>query len=142
MNDIIKNRLVEKKYLTVVHGLFDKKSGELRSKLEKDAKTNTVHVNDKYGKESVTRYKVLKSDPVKELSLLEVELLTGRTHQIRVHLSHLGHPLVGDFLYGTENERIPRRFALHASHITLKHPVTGVWMCFDSDLPEELKALL
>ena len=99
MNDIIKNRLVEKKYLTVVHGLFDKKSGELRSKLEKDAKTNTVHINDKYGKESVTRYKVLKSDPVKELSLLEVELLTGRTHQIRVQFASEGHPLLGDGKY-------------------------------------------
>ena len=91
--------MVEKKYLTVVHGLFDKKSGELRSRLEKDAKTNTVHVSDKYGKESVTRYKVLRSDPIKELSLLEVELLTGRTHQIRVQFASEGHPLLGDGKY-------------------------------------------
>ncbi len=99
MNDIIKERLVEKKYLTVVHGLFDKKNGELRSRLEKDAKTNTVHVSDKYGKEAVTRYRVLRSDPIKELSLVEVELLTGRTHQIRVQFAAAGHPLLGDGKY-------------------------------------------
>lgn len=99
MNEIIKQRFVEKKYLTVVHGMFDKKNGELRSRLEKDCKTNTVHVSKKYGKEAITRYQVLRTSPEKKLSLLEVELLTGRTHQIRVQFASVGHPLLGDGKY-------------------------------------------
>jgi len=95
---------------------------------------------DPEGKRAVTHYRVLKSG--ERASCVELTLETGRTHQIRVHLSHLGHPLVGDFLYGTEDDRIPRRFALHASFVALKHPVTGVWMTFESALPGELKALL
>lgn len=106
MNDIIKNRLVEKKYLTVVHGFFDKKSDEIRSRLEKDQKSNTVRVSEKYGKEAITRYHVLRSNREKELSLLEVELLTGRTHQIRAQFASLGHPLLGDGKYAVnKNDR-------------------------------------
>ena len=106
MNDIIKNRLVEKKYLTVVHGFFDKKSGEIRSRLEKDQKSNTVRVSEKYGKEAITRYRVLRSNREKELSLLEVELLTGRTHQIRAQFASLDHPLLGDGKYAVnKNDR-------------------------------------
>ena len=106
MNDIIKNRLVEKKYLTAVHGFFDKKSGEIRSRLEKDQKSNTVRVSEKYGKEAITRYRVLRSNQEKELSLLEVELLTGRTHQIRAQFASLDHPLLGDGKYAVnKNDR-------------------------------------
>lgn len=99
MNDMIKERCLEKKYLAVVHGVPEPKSGELRSKLEKDEKTNKVSVGDKYGKEAVTRYKLLGTDTEKRLSLLEIELLTGRTHQIRAQFASVGHPLLGDGKY-------------------------------------------
>ncbi|MBQ8952672.1 MAG: RluA family pseudouridine synthase, partial [Clostridia bacterium] len=68
-------------------------------------------------------------------TLLRVRLATGRTHQIRVHLSHMGWPVAGDFLYGTEDARLPGRFALHSARLTLVHPVTGEAMRFESPPP-------
>ena len=75
-------------------------------------------------------------------SLLRLQLETGRTHQIRVHLSHLGFPLVGDFLYGQESDALPDRVALHACALSLLHPVSRQPLSFQSALPQELKALL
>ena len=66
----------------------------------------------------------------------------GRTHQIRVHLAHLGCPLVGDFLYGEETEELPDRFALHSAAIRLRQPVTGAGIALEAGLPAELAALL
>lgn len=114
MNGIIKSRLVEKKYLTAVHGLFDQKSGELRSKLEKNSRTNTVRVTEKNGKEAVTRYQVLRINPEKQLSLLEVELLTGRTHQIRAQFASVGHPLLGDGKYAVNKADRAEGFSYQA----------------------------
>lgn len=114
MNDIIKSRLVEKKYLTAVHGIFNQKSGELRSRLEKDSKTNTVRVTEKNGKEAVTRYQVLQTNREKQLSLLEVELLTGRTHQIRAQFASVGHPLLGDGKYAVNKADRAEGFSYQA----------------------------
>ena len=75
-------------------------------------------------------------------SLVRLVLETGRTHQIRVHMAHLGCPLVGDFLYGREEAALPRRTALHAWELSLRHPVTGQALRWTSPLPEELSALL
>ena len=91
------------------------------------------------GKSAVTRYKTLEAG--EGFSLLKLELETGRTHQIRVHLAHLGHPLLGDFLYGREC-RTPGRPALHSTHISLLHPLTGVRLELDAPLPADLRALL
>ena len=75
-------------------------------------------------------------------SLIRLRLLTGRTHQIRVHLSHIGHPIVGDFLYGTETDELPGRFALHSCRLSFTHPFTGEVVSLDSPLPEELRRLI
>ncbi len=99
MNEIIKRRLLEKRYLAVVHGKPTEPDGTLRTRLEKDQKTNTVHQSAKYGKEAVTKYHVLAYNRDKQLSLLEIELLTGRTHQIRAQFASIGHPLLGDGKY-------------------------------------------
>ncbi len=87
-----------------------------------------------------TGYRVLETGNGR--SLLSLRLDTGRTHQIRVHMAHLGCPLAGDFLYGTELPRLPDRFALHSASIRLRHPVTGRELAFSSPLPEELARLL
>lgn len=75
-------------------------------------------------------------------TLLRLRLETGRTHQIRVHLSHAGHPIAGDFLYGTELDELPGRFALHSTRIRLIHPMSGAEVDVTSPLPDELKKLL
>ena len=106
MNEKIKYREIDKFYLAAVHGIPKPESDTLRGYLLKDEKTNTVKVYDKNppkgAKDIITKYKVIAKN--KDTSLLEVELLTGRTHQIRAHMSHIGHPLLGDGKYGINRE--------------------------------------
>ena len=92
------------------------------------------------GKPAVTHYRVEAAGD--RFSLVRLRLETGRTHQIRVHMAHLGHPVAGDFLYGHEDPRLPGRFALHATRIRLTHPVTGEVIERESPLPEALAILL
>lgn len=106
INDKIKAREIEKYYLTVVHGKMSKKSDLLSAYLTKNEKKNMVTVTDNQApnsKKIITEYTVLDYYP--DASLLEVKLHTGRTHQIRAHLAHIGHPLYGDGKYGNEKGR-------------------------------------
>lgn len=119
INDKIKNREIEKYYLTVVHGKMEKADDILTAYLKKNEKTNTVTVTDQQvpgSKKIITEYKVL--DYCDGASLLEVKLHTGRTHQIRAHLAHIGHPLFGDGKYGKEQGRY--RQALYSYKLTFK----------------------
>ncbi len=105
VNALIKERRLTKKYLCAVHGDMPKETDTLRGYLAKNSKTNTVTVSAtpcRGGKEILTRYRVM--DRREGLSLLEIELLTGRSHQIRAHLSSVGHPLLGDGKYGVNRE--------------------------------------
>jgi 23S rRNA pseudouridine955/2504/2580 synthase len=102
MNEKIRNREIRKYYLCLVKGHLFKKEGILKSYMVKNESQNRVYVHDKPvegGKTAITEYRVLKENDL--TSLVEVELHTGRTHQIRAHFSYLGHPLLGDGKYGT-----------------------------------------
>ena len=94
---------------------------------------------DSAGQAARTHYRVLSSAGGR--SLVELELDTGRTHQIRVHMAHLGHPLTGDFLYGTEAPGLISRPALHSAALTFRHPITGADLSFTAPLPPDMEAL-
>ena len=92
------------------------------------------------GQSARTYYKVLRTAGGR--SLVELELETGRTHQIRVHMAHIGCPLTGDFLYGTEDKSLISRPALHSAAVDITHPITGERLHFELPLPEDMKKLL
>ncbi|MBO5312916.1 MAG: RluA family pseudouridine synthase [Clostridia bacterium] len=118
VNERIKNNQITKKYLCVVHGTLPKKADTLRDFLIKDSKSNTVRVlkNKVSGsKEIITKYSVISYNKERDLSLVEVELVTGRTHQIRAHMASIGNPLLGDGKYG----RIERDKLLGYKHQAL-----------------------
>ncbi|MBI4965556.1 MAG: RluA family pseudouridine synthase [Desulfomonile tiedjei] len=123
----------KKQYLAVVHGKCEKPSETITTYLAENKAHRVYSTTDKKkGKLAHTAYKVLKE--TKDLALLEVDLLTGRKHQIRVHLADIGHPVVGDRKYGKENEA-HKRLALHATSISFQHPFSGKRVFFETRVP-------
>ena len=119
LNQKIKDREIKKFYLCAVHGVPKKKSALLTAYLEKNEKQNRVYISSKPTEKTKTiktRYEVLSEK--KGMSLVKVELLTGRTHQIRAHMAYIGHPLVGDGKYGTnkQNESVPLKYQALCSY--------------------------
>jgi len=127
---------IEKTYMAVVQGVV-KDSGEINLPIL-DVPGQIKRIVSHEGKQAVTQYKVQKT--FNEKTLLEINLLTGRTHQIRVHFSHIGFPLVGDEIYGTKSKEIDRH-ALHAHKLQFAHPITNEKMVFVANLPYDIKRL-
>ena len=129
---------VKKKYLAVVHGILTEKNGTITSYLAENDDYEVSSVKDPgKGELAKTRYKVIKE--AKKFSLLEIELLTGKKNQIRVHFSEKGHPLVGDDKYGKKGE--PKsRLALHSHYLTFRHPHSGKELTFEAEVPVFFKS--
>ena len=124
----------DKRYFTVVYGSLTPKAGTISSYLAENSAFTVYSTSDlEQGKLSHTEYRVLKE--TKGFSLLEIHLLTGRKHQIRVHLSEKGHPVVGDRKYGKGND-VYGTLALHAGSISFTHPVSGKRLTFETAVPE------
>ena len=123
----------KKTYLAIVHGRCEKRDGTITSYLAENQAYSVYETKDtRKGKLAHTAYKVLKE--TRDFSLLEINLLTGRKHQIRVHLAGIGHPVVGDPRYG--QERKPHnRLALHAQSISFTHPFSGEPLTFTTKVP-------
>ncbi|WP_240655352.1 RluA family pseudouridine synthase [Flammeovirga pectinis] len=153
---------IERTYNAIVWGVFDEEEegtvSTMIGRSDSDRRVYTVLEDGATrGKHAITHYKVLKN--LRYVSLVECKLETGRTHQIRVHMKHLGHPLFSDAMYGGDkilkgvstgkyktfvenNFKICHRQALHARSLGFEHPVTKKWMQFNSEIPQDMKELL
>lgn len=150
-------RSIARRYYALVWGRPQPSEGEIVADIGRHPQNRKkMAVVTRNGKAATTRYRVLASYAGGAVSLVECRLLTGRTHQIRVHMTHLGHPLLGDPLYGRAKpallQRLPRpaqeritalgRQALHAKSLGFKHPASGETLNFESELSDDLKGLI
>ena len=142
----LREGLFNKEYIAIVKGRLEG-NGVINAPIKRaqDSIVNRIVSDD--GEYAVTEYEALYSSD--ELSVLKVHPITGRTHQIRVHMSHLGHPLLGDEVYGSNKIPFEKQHAplldgqmLHAKRLTLTHPVTGERMTFECELPDNFKKLI
>jgi len=148
----LQNHLVEREYSAIVYGHMIS-GGSINEPIGRDSKDRVKQTISANGKEAISHYRVI--DRFKSHTHVKVVLETGRTHQIRVHLSHIGHPLIGDPMYGGR-VRFPKkantklkhtlshfdRHALHSKKLTLDHPATGESMTWKANLPNDMQALL
>ncbi len=136
LSNQVREKIFKKKYLAVVDGEIKNKSGTLENYLYKDARNNiskVVNKDKKNSKFAKLDYEVLKYNEIKNLSLVKINLHTGRHHQIRVQLSNFGHSIFGDQKYGTRGRG--KQIALWAYELSIVHPITGKQLTF-KDLPE------
>ena len=129
-----------REYMAVTEGIPSPASGMIDLPIAKEDAASVRRIVTSGGKPARTHYDTLKT--AGNRALVHLRLDTGRTHQIRVHLAHIGCPVAGDFLYGTELQALPGRFALHSCLLQLVHPVTGEVLRLTSQLPPELQDLL
>ena len=137
----IKNRKVKKIYIALVRGIVTENEATINMPIGRSLKDRKKMSVRKDGKEAITHFKVLKR--YKKYTLLEIKIETGRTHQIRVHMSEIGHPVVGDMVYSNgKNEFGVEGQMLHAKCLDFKHPITGKHMHLEAELPEYFKEVL
>ncbi|MCF7621075.1 MULTISPECIES: RluA family pseudouridine synthase [Bacillaceae] len=137
LDRMLEEREIKRTYLVLVEGNIKKNEGEIKEKIGRDRHHATRRRVSPTGQTAVTHYRVLNRDPKKNLTLVSCTLESGRTHQIRVHFSHLNHPLAGDTLYGGK-KTFPRQ-ALHARKIEFIHPISEEKMIVEApfiDRPE------
>lgn len=138
--DQFRERKIKKIYLAVVEGRVEKEEGVIRKSIEKGefegGKKGRI---SREGKESLTEYRV--KERYDNATLLEVRIGTGRTHQIRIHMSELGYPVMGDKLYG-RSSLVARRQALHAWRVEFEHPVTHKRMKIEAPIPDDMARLI
>lgn len=125
---------VRRKYIAVVEGKVEKKSGTIKSYLKENNNFITYSTNDKNGKLAITKYVLLNTS--KAYSLLDIEIFTGRKNQIRVHMNDLNHPIIGDKKYGAKTNPL-KRLGLHAYYLEFTHPVTKKSIILETKYPEQ-----
>ena len=141
MSEQIKNHEVKKTYIALVRGIVKENEATIDMPIGRSRSDRKKMAVDKNGRNAVTHIKVLKR--YDKYTLLEINIETGRTHQIRVHLSHIGYPIIGDYIYSNgKNEFGVVGQCLHAKCLEFKHPVTGKEMKLEAPLPDYFEDIL
>lgn len=135
----MKTNEFKKEYLAIAKGILESKSGTLNFPIARKEGSIIERTVTSDGDSAITHYNVVKE--FNNLSLVHIVLETGRTHQIRVHFSHIGHPILGDTLYGSPSELINRQ-ALHSYKLTFIHPVTKKVLSLEAPLPNDIKNII
>lgn len=137
LTDIFKDKTIEKRYVCICKGNFKNSSGRIETLIGRDPRDRKkMAVVTENGKIAITNYEVL--DSVQGFSLVDVKIETGRTHQIRVHMKSLNHPILGDEIYGSGSE-LAKRQMLHSYYLKFNHPITGKEMVILGELKEDFK---
>jgi len=136
----LSNKTVERKYKAIVHGLISHEYGTIDAPIGRDTKDRQRMAVVENGREAVTHFRVL--DHYEDFTLVECTLETGRTHQIRVHMKYISHPLVGDPKYGPRKTWGLKGQALHAKSLGFEHPRTGEWLKFEAEPPEDFTDMI
>lgn len=142
LSEQLKNHEVKKTYIALVRGIIKENEATINMPIARSKKDRKKMDVDKDGKEAITHFKVLGRYKNK-YTLLQINLETGRTHQIRVHLSHIGYPIIGDEVYSNgKNEWNVSGQCLHAWKLEFKHPITGKEISLEAEIPEYLKKII
>lgn len=143
LSEQIKNHEVEKTYIALVKGLVKENEATVDMPISRSTKDRKKMAVDKEGKNAITHFKVIKRYLESNCTLLEIKIETGRTHQIRVHLSEIGYPIIGDDVYSNgKNKWGIKGQCLHAKSLKFKHPITEKEMFIEAPLPEYFEKLI
>lgn len=143
LSEMLKNREVEKTYLALVRGIVKENEAVINMPIARSKVDRKKMAVQKEGKEALTKFKVLKRFYENEVTLLEVKIETGRTHQIRVHLSKIGYPIIGDEVYSNgKNKWNIKGQMLHAKALKFKHPITGKKMELEAKEPRYFEEII
>ena len=143
LSEQIKNHEVKKTYIALVRGLVKENEATINMPIGRSPKDRKKMEVVKTGKNAITHFKVLKRYEKHNCTLLEINIETGRTHQIRVHLSHIGYPVIGDEIYSSgKNEWNIKGQALHAKSLEFKHPITDKKVFLEAKLPKYLEEVI
>ncbi|MCY7539994.1 RluA family pseudouridine synthase [Bacillus sp. FSL W8-0645] len=141
LDQMLSKKTIKRTYIAIAEGLFKKKKGTIEAAIGRDKHHAVRRRISPNGQKAVTHFQVMDMNKRLQLTAVKLQLETGRTHQIRVHLSSLGHPLAGDTLYDGVRDYI-NRCALHAKQVDMKHPFTGEHLIIEAPLPPDMDQLM
>ncbi len=143
LSNMLKNHEIKKTYIALVRGIVKENEATINMPIARSTSDRKKMAVARNGKEAITHFKVLERFPNEGITLLEIKIETGRTHQIRVHLSNIGYPVLGDDVYSNGKNRWGiKGQCLHAKSLEFNHPITGKHMYIEAQLPEYLNQII